>query len=73
MKSQSPSSDGYGSISADEVLPLREAARRLGFGQKTIRQAQRAGLRTVEFGRMKYVIGQDVLDFFRRLAEGADS
>ena len=59
---------GYGSISADEVLPLREAGRRLGWEQKTIRRAQREGLRTVAFGRFKYVFGRDVLGFFDKLA-----
>ena len=59
---------GYGSISADEVLPLREAARRLGWEQKAIRRAQREGLRTVGFGRFKYVFGRDVLGFFDKLA-----
>ena len=63
-----PPGIGYGSISADEVLPLREAARRLGWEQKTIRRAQREGLRTVGFGRFKYVLGRDVLGFFDKLA-----
>ena len=60
---------GYGSIHASEVLPLREAARRLGWEQKTIRRAQREGLRAITFGRFKYVRGVDVLDFFGQLAE----
>ena len=60
---------GYGSIQANEILPLREAARRLGWEQKTIRRAQREGLRTIMFGRFKYVRGSDVLDFFGKLAE----
>ena len=59
---------GYGSICADEVLPLREAARRLGWEQKTIRRAQREGLRTIVFGRFKYVRGSDVHAFFDKLA-----
>ena len=60
---------GYGSIQANEILPLREAARRLGWEQKTIRRAQREGLRTIMFGRFKYVRGEDVHAFFDRLAD----
>ena len=63
-----PPGIGYGSISADEVLPLRECGRRLGWEQKTIRRAQREGLRTIAFGRFKYVFGRDVLRFFDKLA-----
>ena len=59
---------GYGSISADEIMPLRVAGRRLGWEQKTIRHAQREGLRTIAFGRFKYVFGRDVLRFFDKLA-----
>jgi hypothetical protein len=44
-------------------MPLREAARRLGWGWKTIARAQRDGLRTIPYGKMKYVIGRDVFDF----------
>ena len=59
---------GYGSIRADEVLPLREAARRLGWERKTIAHAQRAGLVTVQFGRFKYVTGRSVVEFMEKLA-----
>jgi hypothetical protein len=64
-----PSPSGFGSISPDEVMPLREAARRLGFGAKTTAKAQRDGLRTLEFGRMKYVRGRDVVAWFDWLVE----
>ncbi len=68
----SPTRDGYGSIRADEILPLREVGRRLGWAEKTKRRAQAEGLRTVEFGRTKYCLGIDVLEFFRQLAETND-
>ena len=61
-----PKPDGFGSISADEILPLREVARRLGWGQRTIRSAQRDGLETVPYGKMKYCLGADVLAFFSK-------
>lgn len=63
-----PSCDGYGSVRADEVLPLRELARRLGWGQRTIRAAQRDGLITLQYGKMKYVRGVDVAACFEKLA-----
>jgi len=61
-----------GSVRADELLPLSELGRRLGMGHKTLARVQRAGLRTVLFGRMKYALGADVLAFFRRLAAEQD-
>jgi hypothetical protein len=61
---------GGGSIRADELLPFSEAARRLGWCAKSRRFAQRDGLRVIRYGRFQYVLGTDLLDFFRRLAEG---
>jgi len=60
---------GRGSVSAAEVLTLRECGRRLGLGPRIMREAQRQGLRTVLLGRLKFVLGCDVLDFFLRLAD----
>ena len=58
---------GYGSISIGEALPVREVGRRLGWGSKTIAQAQRDGLRTTLYGRIRYTTGQAVLDFITGL------
>lgn len=58
-----------GFVRADEVGLYSEVARRLGLCAKSRRAAKRAGLRTIRFGRWEYVLGADVLDFFRRLAE----
>jgi hypothetical protein len=58
-----------GSIRDDEILPFAEAARRLGWCAKSRRFAQRDGLRVITYGRYQYVLGADVLDFFRKLAE----
>jgi len=55
-------------VSAGEVYPLPELTRRLGWGEHALRQARRAGLRVIAFGRCKYVLGSDVVDFFHRLA-----
>jgi len=61
---------GRGSVRADEVITLREFGRRLGLGNRALCDAQRQGLRTVLFGRVKFVLGADALGFFRRLADG---
>lgn len=58
-----------GSVSAGEVLPLREFGRRLGLASRALADAQRQGLRTVLFGRCKFVIGSDVVAWFQSLAE----
>lgn len=58
-----------GSIRGDELLRLAELKRRLGWGEHAVRQARKAGLRLIAFGREKYALGSDVLAFFGRLAE----
>jgi hypothetical protein len=58
-----------GSIQAGEVMTLAELKRRLGLGEHAIRQARRAGLRLIAFGRGKFVLGADVLAFFEALAQ----
>jgi hypothetical protein len=57
-----------GSIHRDEVLPLREAARRMGWANKLIADVQRAGLQTVTIGRMKYVTGNAIYRFIEHAA-----
>lgn len=61
---------GFGSIHRDEVLPLREAARRMGWGPRTVRLVQRQGLKVATVGRMKYLRGCDLLDWFATLTDG---
>ncbi len=63
---------GFGSIRADEVLPLAELGRRLGMGNKTLAAIQRDGLRAVQVGKRKYCLGSDVLVFFQDLANRAE-
>ena len=60
-----------GSIHRDEVLPLREAARRMGWANKMISDVQKAGLKTVTIGRMKYVTGAAIYDFVESQTVGA--
>lgn len=58
-------------ISAGELYPIREAARRLRWGRKTMMRAQREGLRCVLYGREKYVRGEAILAFFKGLESGS--
>ncbi len=64
-----PAPRQLGSISADAIYPMREFGRRLDLHNKALADAQRAGLRTILFGRCKFVLGSDALDWFKRLAE----
>lgn len=56
-------------VRSGEVYSLAELRRRLQWQEHSVRQARVNGLRLVVFGRAKYVLGEDVLAFFRRLAE----
>lgn len=67
-----PQSDGYGSIRADQVLPVREAARRMAWGARTVRHLKQLGLRTVRLGRLDYVTGAEVVRFVAELADAID-
>lgn len=64
---------GVGSVSFTEVMTLREFGRRLGLAQQACSDAQHRGLRTILFGRTKFVLGQDVIAWFRRLTEEQES
>ena len=59
----------HDSVSASELLMVRELCRRLGWERKSLAHAKREGLRTVKFARFDYVRGADVLAFFDKLAE----
>jgi hypothetical protein len=58
-----------GSVRADEVLPAAELRRRLAWGRKSYTKAIADGLRVVRYGRVDYVLGGDVLEFFARLPD----
>lgn len=58
-----------GSVTAGELLMVRELCRRLGWERKSLAHAKREGLRTVKFGRFDYARGSDVLSFFDQLAQ----
>lgn len=58
-----------GVVRDGELYSLRELARRLGWHEHALRQARAAGLPMIRFGKEKYILGADVLAFFRRLGE----
>ena len=41
--------------------------RKRGFGACALREMQRRGLRTREVGRIKVVLGEDLIEFFEKL------
>ena len=55
-----------GVIRADECYTVPELRRRAALGDYAFREARKAGLRIVEFGRKRYVLGQDWLEFLRQ-------
>jgi len=54
-----------------ELLPLRCLMQRLAIGRRTVWELERRGLRGVTVGKQRYFTGDEVLDFFQRLAEEA--
>jgi len=65
----SPTTEAPGIITADSALTVREFRRRTGLQQYAFTQARKAGLRVVELGRKRYVLGSDWLKFLRQEAE----
>jgi hypothetical protein len=62
-----------GSIHRDEVLPVREVARRLGWSRPAIVKAQRNGLRTCRVGRFMLTTGEAVFEYVEKLMHGEGS
>ena len=60
------------SVLPGEVLALREAGRRLGLQKQALCDAQKAGLKTVLVGRVKFTTGDWVRQFVEGLAERAE-
>ena len=65
---EKPTPRALGTVHRDEVGPLCEIARRMGWRDKMISDVQRMGLQTVTIGRMKYVTGNAVYRFVEHLA-----
>ena len=69
MRSPAPSpAPRFGSILPGEVLPVEEAARRLGWRKRLTIDAQRMGLRSVRIGTRKYTTGDWVRQFIEAQA-----
>ena len=56
-------------VRSGELYSLQELRSRLQWQEHACRQARILGLRTILFGSKKYVLGEDVLSFFRKLGE----
>jgi len=63
-----PSNRVPGVIDRDAAYSLAEFRRRTGLGSHALRQVRAAGLRVVEVGRKRYVLGADWLRFLERQA-----
>jgi hypothetical protein len=64
-----PPPRSLGSVHRDEAMPLKEFGRRMNLANRALADAQRAGLKTVLFGRVKFVLGSDAIDWFKQLGE----
>ena len=56
-------------IHADAVYSKRLLCSSLQWEHRTFRHAVKDGLRIIAFGKQRFILGRDVLDFFQRLAE----
>lgn len=56
-------------VEAGSLYTLQEVARRCRWKQHSVRQARRLGLPTIRFGSRDYVLGSDVLSWFKQLRE----
>ncbi len=59
----------FGSILPGEVMPVEEAARRLGWRKRLTIDVQRMGLRSVLIGKRKYTTGDWVRQFIEEQAD----
>jgi len=75
MKRQpdAPAPRALGSVSVYEVLPLKLFGQRMNLGPRALADCQRRGLPTILLGRMKFVLGRDAVEWFRRLRDQQDS
>ena len=68
-RTDKPHRPQLGSVHRDEVLPLQELGRRMGWGNEMLATVQRDGLKAVTIGRRKYVTGAAVYAFVEQQAE----
>jgi hypothetical protein len=65
----SKASSQLGPVMANAVYPMREFGRLLDLHDKALADAQKQGLKTIKFGRQKFILGRDGLAFFQELAD----
>jgi hypothetical protein len=65
-----PSSVGV--IRADEAYTLEEFKRRVGKKDAAFRSSRRAGLRVLQEGKQRYVLGRDWIDYLLKTAGHPD-
>lgn len=65
MSTNEPSRQNNGVVRPDELYTFEEAANRLDQGRQTIRNAFQEGLPFIFFGRCKYILGSDLIDFLK--------
>lgn len=63
---------GAGVIRPDEVYTLEECAVRLEQGSRVIREAFAQGLKSMFFGKRKYVLGADLIAFLKQFESQAN-
>jgi hypothetical protein len=56
-------------ILADAIYSKRLLCASLQWEHRTFRHAVQEGLQIIAFGKQRFILGRDVLDFFTRLAE----
>ena len=66
-----PPARQLGSIHRDEAYPLPVFGSRMNLGTRALADAQKKGLRTIMFGRNKYVLGSDAIAWLQSLAQQA--
>jgi hypothetical protein len=65
--------DSLGAIRRDEILPVRVAARWLGWNRASIVNSQRGGVKTVQLGRFKITTGQAIYEYVEKMMRVCNS
>jgi Helix-turn-helix domain len=58
----------FGEIDANSLYTLSEISRRLGLGKAALRTARRQGLVVRRIGRRSYILGADLIAWFKQAA-----
>lgn len=69
LKQQPTTAPRFGSVRVDEVLLVRDLARRFGWGARQRADAIKAGLRVAMIGRQQVTTGAWVLQFVEEMSK----